>query len=255
MATVTYTVHHFRQSICSIMVRYCVAIRGNPKENSPEITFVEKHVDIIAAKDQLSEDFLLNVNPKGQVPALTSPSLPQSIIDSVKITHFLVDLFPDLAPASHRELILQLIDEIHSVNFFSLSFTKRPEIQYGIRDLIKGKMEEDISPRYRQALEYKLGINISEKINSLESEYVANMVEHTRKVVASFEQHLPAGAAWLFGFSQPGAADAHLVTLIARLTDVNRGHLVPPRLLAYAEAAYLTPAWESVMEGKRTMIA
>lgn len=49
------------------MVRYGIAIRGKPKDDALAITFSETEVDIGPKQEQLSEEYLLSVNPKGQV--------------------------------------------------------------------------------------------------------------------------------------------------------------------------------------------
>jgi len=48
------------------MVRYTLAIRGAPHSPAAAMTVDEQMVDIFH-EAQLDEDFLLNVNPKGQV--------------------------------------------------------------------------------------------------------------------------------------------------------------------------------------------
>ena len=49
------------------MVRYTLALRGPPKAGSPDVTVSEEVVDISGSLDQLTEDYLCNINPKGQV--------------------------------------------------------------------------------------------------------------------------------------------------------------------------------------------
>lgn len=48
------------------MVRYTIALRGLPKSENAAIMIEEKSVDIFH-EEQLSEDFLCNINAKGQV--------------------------------------------------------------------------------------------------------------------------------------------------------------------------------------------
>lgn len=61
-----YVLFHHAYSICSIMVRYTLALRGIARDPADEIT-VEEHVVEIFQGAQLSEEFLCYVNPKGQV--------------------------------------------------------------------------------------------------------------------------------------------------------------------------------------------
>ena len=53
-------------SICSLMVRYTLAIRGAARNTSDEMVVQECEVNIYAA-EQLKETFLCDVNPEGQV--------------------------------------------------------------------------------------------------------------------------------------------------------------------------------------------
>lgn len=68
MAPTPYTLYHHRYSICSIMVRLTLAMRGTPKDGQG-VHIEESEVDIIEKREQLSEKFLCEINPKGQVCA------------------------------------------------------------------------------------------------------------------------------------------------------------------------------------------
>jgi hypothetical protein len=48
------------------MVRYTLALRGPPKDASSAIEVHEQEVDVYH-EEQLSEQFLCEINPKGQV--------------------------------------------------------------------------------------------------------------------------------------------------------------------------------------------
>ncbi len=67
MSKMSYTLYYHPYSICSIMVRYTLALRGPPKAGSPDVTVREEVVDINDSLDQLTENYLCNINPKGQV--------------------------------------------------------------------------------------------------------------------------------------------------------------------------------------------
>lgn len=62
----TYVLHYDIYSICSSMVRLTFELRGVPRSQDDEMILEERWVDITVGK-QLEEDFLVNVNPKGQV--------------------------------------------------------------------------------------------------------------------------------------------------------------------------------------------
>lgn len=61
-----YVLYHHLWSICSIMVRYSLAIKGAPRDSAAAMVVEEQEVDIYNGA-QLAEKYLLEVNPKGQV--------------------------------------------------------------------------------------------------------------------------------------------------------------------------------------------
>jgi hypothetical protein len=69
---VPYTLYHNSFSICSIMMRYLSAIRGNPKDAASAMDIAEKEVNIFG-QEQFSEHYLCEVNPNGQVRHLIPP--------------------------------------------------------------------------------------------------------------------------------------------------------------------------------------
>ena len=139
------------------MVRYTLAVRGEAKDGG-QISFEEHNVDIQHNIEQLSEFYLCNVNAKGQVPALTGPTLKQPIADSQDITHHLGDLFPRLMPDAHKKKIVSLIKGLHDINFFSLFFTNNKTYAPKSRQMIEDRLQSDISEEYRKALEYKIKV-------------------------------------------------------------------------------------------------
>jgi hypothetical protein len=66
MANITHTLYHNKFSICSLMVRYTIALRGPPHDASSQILIREQDIDIFH-EEQLSEQFLCEINAKGQV--------------------------------------------------------------------------------------------------------------------------------------------------------------------------------------------
>ncbi|KAM0247751.1 hypothetical protein ACHAQJ_009712 [Trichoderma viride] len=205
-------------------------------------------MDITSKFEQLSEKYLCYVNPKGQVPALASPSLPEPIYDSVKITYYLASLFPSLMPPSHADMISSLLEKIHDINFFTITFTGRSDIANSIEEKILRLMDSDVSPQYQKALQYKLEIQRKEKINCVGLDDLEEMTKRTASVLEICSEHLVEGKKWLFGLETPTALDAHLVTFIARLKDINKGNLIPQSLLTYAAAAQNMTEWKNVMQ-------
>jgi hypothetical protein len=65
-STSNYDLYINPYSICSIMVTYTVALRGEPKDAESDMPIVQHDVDIFHA-EQLTEAFLTEINPEGQV--------------------------------------------------------------------------------------------------------------------------------------------------------------------------------------------
>lgn len=89
---------------------------------------------------------------------LTHPSeLPTPIADSLDITHFIASNYPGLLPPSHKNEIIELLRELHSINYFSLSFGSKPAAAKGQELAVEKKIADpNISEKYRRALEFKL---------------------------------------------------------------------------------------------------
>ncbi|TEY74219.1 hypothetical protein BOTCAL_0075g00210 [Botryotinia calthae] len=174
MSSTTYILHHNLKSVCSIMVRYTLAVRGPPK--AFELKFEEQVVEIFH-EEQLSEHFLCEVNSMGQVllpphqnhcfrlsngllqvPVLTSPALSKPIADSLEITYWLAKLYPSLIPESYSAQISSFLERLHALNFFSLSFPGRPQVANGFKAAAEKRLAGDISERYRKALLYKIEV-------------------------------------------------------------------------------------------------
>lgn len=149
--------YHHPLSICSLMVRYTFAVAGAPYAGEKAIDLDEQTVDIFDNK-HLEEFYLCQVNPKGQVPALTSPGyLARPITDSLDITLWACERYPTLRPEAHRQDIDRLLRDLHAINFFSLSFNKRPGLARQFTDGVEQRLaRHDISTEYRRALERKL---------------------------------------------------------------------------------------------------
>ena len=66
VTTSVYDLYIHPYSICSIMVMYTVALRGEPKDPDSKMPIVQHEVDIFH-EEQLTEAFLTGINPEGQV--------------------------------------------------------------------------------------------------------------------------------------------------------------------------------------------
>ncbi|KAK3941168.1 hypothetical protein QBC46DRAFT_383393 [Diplogelasinospora grovesii] len=251
-----YALYHHPYSICSIMVRYSFALRGPPKDPSSDMTLDARVVDMMNG-EQLEEWFLCDVNPKGQVPVLVS-TLPGSapMADSKAITYHLAELYPNLQmpdTPSARELF----ERLHAINYFSLSFSGKPSVMKDANANMERRLTDpSISDRYRQALSYKIGVNEREKISALEAGEPERQREIARVFLDECATLLTQGAAgkWLF-YERPTMLDAHLVPFLARLLDLGRfDEIIPQPLREYAKRAMSEPEWESVMQGRSTVM-
>lgn len=177
MSALKCTLYHNPYSVCSIMVRYTLALRGPAKDNLPALEVEEKPVDIFN-QEQLSEDFL-KINPYGQaskstslitwcpvsnsvidfqVPVLLS-SLQSPICDSLEITHVIANYSKSLIPENYKAQITDLLAELHDLNYFSLSFPGRQQMAVTLSAPIEKRLQDpNITEDYRKALEFKLGV-------------------------------------------------------------------------------------------------
>ncbi|OQU94485.1 hypothetical protein CLAIMM_00839 [Cladophialophora immunda] len=215
----------------------------------------EQNIDIFS-EEQFSEDYLLKVNPNGQVPVLGSHvafSFP--LAQTTAISAYVSGRHPTLLPEAHAQTIQESLKKMHDLNFFTLSFLKSPKLASGFADTaLKRLAKTDISEEYRKALEYKLMILKRDKVDALKPEKIQSEVSRATAYLEEVASYLrPETGPWMFGQQRPTALDAHLVVMIARLQDVGRGGMVPDALKEYGEKAMSTPEWIEVMEGRRTM--
>ena len=59
-------------------------------------------------------------------------------------------------PEQHREEIVSLLEELHGINFFSLTFTNKPGPTEERKAWLQKQLESDISEQYRKAIEGKI---------------------------------------------------------------------------------------------------
>jgi len=59
--------------------------------------------------------------------------------------------------------------------------------------------------------------------------------------------------SWLFDLPHATALDVHFVAFVARMVDVGRESLFPPKLRSYANRVMETKDWKDVMQGRTTM--
>ena len=169
-----YTLYYFQCGLWSLVARYSIALRREPSAPEAAMEIGEKFIDINSG-DNLTEWYLVEVNPKGQVrilsprqsrtkflpskvPALVSPKLHSPITETLDITYLVCRSYPKLMPPEHSDIIKVLLFELKSIEPFSLCFPPPENRAEGspnpyIEELLA---RPDISDTWRKALQYKL---------------------------------------------------------------------------------------------------
>lgn len=148
----TCLLYHNFYSLYSIMVRYTYALRGAPADPDAEIVLREE-IRSIKAGELLTEHFLCNVNSHGEVPVLVpEDGAGKPIPDSVAITHFLAERYPGLMPEEQEGEMKRLLERLHEINFFPLTFFGKPDMQQQKLAFLEAQLHEKISERYRKAV-------------------------------------------------------------------------------------------------------
>lgn len=159
-----YTLYSSPFSLYSMMVRHTIYLGPTTDGAKPPQSITLHHIGRRQpgqADGNLGEDYLLNVNPKGQVPAMTGNVLEKPLTDSLSISLYLVEThYPALLPAEHATVIRDLLNRLHDI--YGLSFSdKKPTsemMQYNPSAAEEMLKRSDLSPQYRKALEVKLAL-------------------------------------------------------------------------------------------------
>jgi glutathione S-transferase len=154
----THVFYHFQYSIRSLFVRYTYALRGPAADPNLEIHLEEQHIDLRPPGfDQLTEPFICDINPSGEVPVLISKHDGHILPDSRNITFKIAEYYPQLIPEQHVATIHRLLAELHAIDFYSLTFTGKYMFPCGtIATLLERRNSADTSNRYRVALDRKI---------------------------------------------------------------------------------------------------
>ncbi|POS70335.1 hypothetical protein DHEL01_v211268 [Diaporthe helianthi] len=264
---VIYTLHNYPFSLFSIMVRFTYVLGRSSADPATSGVHIDYQLVDINRQENLGEDYLININPKGQVPALTGPKLPAPLTDSVDISYWLCGHYPKLLPPGIEPTIRDLFTKLHDIHIYSLCV--RPEsvppewrtsgIPPTTVDALLGKPDSEVSPAYRRALEKKREFQVTTKKDALKPEQVEQAEKQARDflsgVLSIYKSH-GVDSVWLFGPDVgPTILDAHTVPFIARMVDekVNRSSLVPAELQEYASRVMARPEWDAVMHGRPTV--
>jgi glutathione S-transferase len=154
----THILYHFQYSIRSLFVRYAYSLRGPAADPDVDINLEEQHIDLRPPGfDQLSEHFICDINPSGEVPVLVSKQDRHILPDSRNITFKIAEYYPQLMPEEHTATIRRLLAELHAIDIYSLTFTRKYMFPCGtIATLLERRNSPETSDRYREALDRKI---------------------------------------------------------------------------------------------------
>lgn len=162
LSNAEYTLHSSPFSLYSMMARHTIQLgsttRGAKPPKKITLEFINHH-----ELENLQEDYLIHVNPKGQVPAMTGDVLEQPLTDSLSITLYLSEKhYPAMLPPKYVAVISDCLLRIHNIPGLSFSI-KNPTAEMKqrnpspVENILK---RTDISPEYRKALEAKLKLYV-----------------------------------------------------------------------------------------------
>ncbi|KAH7000983.1 hypothetical protein EDB80DRAFT_778909 [Ilyonectria destructans] len=255
-----YTLYSSPFSLYSMMARHTVQLGPLTDHTTPprniDLSFINH-----GKNNNLKEEYL-RINPKGQVPSLMGNVLKQPLTDSISISLYLAEKhYPALLPTAHAGIIKQLLEKIHQVNGLSINNKKAtPEMQkYNpspAADILK---RTDISPEYREALEFKLRFHDKTNAVAFQPEKIAQSLADLRTILAEITDHGKQSGAfgdkveWIFGAQVgPTVLDSHLLPLLLRMLEVGNADVVPQELQRWAEDKSNSPSWQMVMHGRPT---
>lgn len=91
-----------------------------------------------------------------QVPVLVEMDTGHRMPESVDITLHMARSYPSLLPSDYEEEIKRRLSQLHSINFFSLTFSGQHHVPQSWMKVLNRQLEETISQRYRKAIERKM---------------------------------------------------------------------------------------------------
>lgn len=110
-------------------------------------------------------DTVYRINPKFisftaiKVPVLVPTTSTKSLPETLAITRYFAQSYPSMIPACFEEQINALLEDLHDINFFTLTFSERPGVARNFKTSVQNILaKDDISDRYREALKSKLEV-------------------------------------------------------------------------------------------------
>ncbi|CEJ88839.1 hypothetical protein VHEMI04866 [[Torrubiella] hemipterigena] len=250
-----YTLHVFPFSLYSIMARFTyVLARSTKSPVGNDIVFENKLVNL-HHDENISEDYLVHINPKGQVPALTGASLDTPLTDSLEISYWICERYPKMLPSSFEKQIREALKELHRIKAICLSVPKEDHGERipcpAVDDLLA---KNDISNEYRAALTFKREFHRGRLEFSLIERRIVRAETRANKffeTILYFHENRPHNSVWLF--NGPTVLDAHVVPFILRLMENGRVDMIPETLQRYAKDIQKLDVWNQVMHGRPTL--
>jgi len=81
------------------------------------------------------------------------------MLESLDITYYIAEHYLSLLLEEKKDQIIELLRELHDINYFSLSFGNKPAAANAQKAAVEEKLARPgISEQYRKALEYKLTV-------------------------------------------------------------------------------------------------
>lgn len=249
--------YFFPFSLYSIFARMTAAFAAQHEPD--KVPRIQLRMINLHADEHVAE-WYLKLNPRGEVPCLTSPTLKAPLADSLDIAYWLCEQVPALLGGQHEQTVREMVKRLHSVHALPLSIfdVNRPKWANGMPSDAEGPLKKpDLSDEYRKALEFKLQHDRANYGHVLTDAHFEAAQDHVRVLLADitdlYRQHHGSGT-WIFGDEVgPTVLDAYTATLLARLVDMKREHLIPEELRPYGDAISSGPAWESITHGRGTV--
>ncbi|KAJ5692302.1 hypothetical protein N7462_001725 [Penicillium macrosclerotiorum] len=257
-----YTIYSSPFSLYSMMARHTLqlgpATHGARPPQNITLSFVNHRKN-----ENLREEYLLKVNPKGQVPAMTGNVLERPLTDSLSISIYMAEKhYPAMLPVQHAAVIKDLLRRLHAVRGPAFS-NKNPTtdmMKHNPSPAVDILKRTDLSPEYRTALNFKVEYHnknygiafqpaIITKVHTDLRDIFHEIIEHRRKNGASDTE-----GDWTFGaLVGPTVLDSHLLPLVLRCIEAGNADIVPQELQVWADVNVKSPAWQKVMHGRPTV--
>ncbi|KJZ71915.1 hypothetical protein HIM_08671 [Hirsutella minnesotensis 3608] len=243
-------------SVRAIIVRLTYAMRGRPREGYPDMTLRIKSISLSPQNpEHLDEAFLCNVNKLGQVPVLVNKgALGAPMPQTLDISWYLCDWYPDLLPREHEAQIRRLLEELHAINYAVLTFGPDAALLRGSMGRVDGLLgRRDISAAHREALELKAR-HMRDSAHGFTMDGLRRHEERSRGFLAKIVEVRGrfGDDAYIFG-PRPTVLDAHVLPFIGRLCDRKRADLVDQRLASWFQAFKSGSMWREVVPGETTL--